>query len=118
MKKIYMLCIAIISLQYSYAQLVILDEAPDGVSGIFNDLVVYDNDIIYNKSIDGTTYSPRVFNNLGAPNTSIDINPGKNQALRLKQLVTDFHLQQNYNGGYYDTGNKIFGQGMLRKPTD
>ena len=112
MKKIYMLCIAIISLQYSYAQLVILDEAPDGVSGIFNDLVVYDNDIIYNKSIDGTTYSPRVFNNLGAPNTSIDINPGKNQALRLKQLVTDFHLQQNYNGGYYDTGNKIFGQGI------
>jgi hypothetical protein len=117
MKKIYMLCIALISLQYSYSQLIILDEAPEGISGVFNDLVVYDNDIIYNKSIDGTNYSPRVFNNLGAPNTSIDINSGKNQALQLKQLVTDFHLRQNYNGGYYDSGNKIFGQGIPNATT-
>lgn len=110
MRKIYFLLVTLFFLQSISAQFVILDEAPQNSQGVFNDLVVYDNDIIYIKSIDGNTYTPRVFLNYGVPNKPIEINSGQNQALRLKQQVSDFLLRQFYNGGYYENGTKIFGQ--------
>lgn len=96
----------------TFSQFTILDEAAEGSQGVFNDLVVYENDIIYNKSISGNSYQPRVFLNYGLEQNSINIHPNQNHALRLKEEVADFLFRQFYDGGYFQAGENIFGQAI------
>lgn len=117
MKKTILLFISICSLSQILVgqEQVILDQTPQKdwypSSAYLGQLVVYDNDIIYNINKTTASFRPEVLLNYGVPNTSIDIDQNqKNQAIRLKMDVPFFLFRQFFDGGYYESGTEIFGQ--------
>lgn len=108
MKKYYILLFISLSFQFIYSQIVVLDEAPIGTGGIFNQFTVYDNDILYVKST-SSTYQPHVFLNYGMPNQSIDVNFNQSSQALFETQAAVINGKSLYGDDYnYKVGKNIF----------